>query len=70
MSIQALMVAIENEKEVYIAVDMDIGTEPPPTNTSKDIKRCVDLFNDGTEDWHYIDMFGIVKDGVVEHWEA
>lgn len=69
MNIQALMVAIENGKEIYVAVDMDIETEQLPTNTSKDIKRYVDLFNDGTDDWYYIDMFGIVKDGVVECWE-
>ena len=65
----ALMVAIENGEEVYVSVEMDLGTEKPPENNPVDIKRCVDLFNDSKESFRYIDMYGIVLNGEVQKWE-
>lgn len=69
MDCVALMIAVENGKEIYVTVQMELGSQRPPENTPEDIKRCVDLFNDGTAKWTYIDMFGIMLDGVVHAWE-
>jgi hypothetical protein len=69
MDCVALMVALEDGKEVYVSIEMDLGNEKPPENNPVDIKRCVDLFNDGEESFTYIDMYGIVLDGEVQKWE-
>jgi len=67
----ALMVAIDNDgNEIYVSVELDIGNEDPPKNNPEDIRRCVELFNQNkVNNWRYIDMFGIIKNGIVEQWE-
>ena len=66
-----LMVALnEDEKEVYISVDVDTGFEEYPKNNPQDIMKCVHLCNNlEIDDVRFIDMYGIIKHGYVELWE-
>jgi len=71
MDCLVFMVAIDKDgTEVYPVVEFDTGGENYPENNTDDIQRVVNICNAGAEDYTFIDMFGIRKEGEeVEQWE-
>ena len=60
-----------NDEERFVAIEFRTDGERYPENNPEDIKRVVDLCNNGMDkDITYVDMFGIQKAGQeVEKWE-
>lgn len=71
-SCTVLMVALDKKtsEEVYVGIEFEMENEILPENNSKDINRCVYECNKINDEYKYIDMFGIIKDGIVELWEV
>lgn len=69
----ALMVAIDKStlNEMYFAIEIDLDGSEPPKNNPADISRMVSLCKNLPEskEYDFIDMYGIVNNGVAEAWE-
>ena len=69
---QALMVIMDENKEKYMPVEMNVMDGILPKNNKHDIMRMVDICNinykeDGIV---FVDMFGIIYEDRVETWEV
>ena len=69
---QALMVIMDENKEKYMPVEMNVMDGILPKNNKHDIMRMVDICNvnykeDGIV---FVDMFGIIYEDKVETWEV
>lgn len=76
MRIIGLMVVLDERDPrlpvEYVPVEFIFDTDFVPKNNPKDIAAMVGLCNSkkhADDKFTYIDVFGIVKDGVTERWE-
>lgn len=72
MRYTALMVVVDRDfNENYIVVPIHDYDGEIPENNPEDITRIVSICNNAysDDDYRFVDMFGIIKDGNIELWE-